>query len=58
MTTFFDLVERSGLRVSFCGYCGQVCLAGKRTLCCGDAAYDDEPLVAEFLAKVASRSGK
>ena len=43
-----DLIARNGLRVSFCGYCAQVCLAGKRSLCCGDAVYDDHPLVAEF----------
>lgn len=48
------LVRRSGLRVTFCGYCTQVCLAGKRSLCCDDAVYDDEPIVAEF----ASRSGE
>lgn len=47
--TWPELVERSGLRVSFCGYCASLCLAGKRSLCCGDAVYDSEPAVAEFL---------
>jgi hypothetical protein len=49
--TALNIIRRSGLRVSFCGYCGQLCLAGdKRSLCCGDAVYDNEPGVAEFRA--------
>jgi hypothetical protein len=40
------LIQRAGLRISFCGYCGEVCLAGKRSLCCGDAVYDDDPATA------------
>lgn len=30
-------IERSGLRVMWCDYCDQVCLAAKRSLCCGES---------------------
>lgn len=37
------MIQRSGLRVAWCMYCGLPCLAQKRSLCCGEATTNTDP---------------
>jgi hypothetical protein len=37
-----DAIERSGLDIAICDRCGLLCLAAKRSMCCGDSIHWDK----------------